>query len=813
MRPFILIGWLLVSIGHTLQADVAFDTESLHISLNSKGWITSIYDKRLGQEYLVASEALPLLSIRVKGVLQRPNSLVLKGSNMQLKYPDQQHTAEIEVVNRTSYLVFTLRNISNQNNVELVIWGPFPTTINETVGECVGVVRNKSFALGIQALNPKTLGGYPSAENDIEPSYNIFASGNPVDLQATEKVEKLYRGQTAKIMPYGSVLQAYTRNRNQSRVIAQWEHDHYTAPAYADGGVQGTSIALFGCAPEQVLKTISAIEIQEGLPHPLLHGEWAKTSREATASYLIANFGERNLDTALALTRKAGLKYLYQGDPFENWGHFDLKKDLFPHNWGSLKHCVERAAIQGIHLGVHTLSNFITTNDAYVTPVPDPRLAKVGTSILVNDLSPEDTEIEIGDPRFFNQMKNNTLQAVMVGNELIRYRAVSTQAPWKLLDCVRGAFKTKPSLHRRGAEVGKLMDHPYKVFLSDASLSAEIARNLASLFNETGLRQTSFDGLEGSWSSGMGQYARILFTKSWYEHLSPALQGQVINDASNPAHFNWHINTRYNWGEPWYAGFRESQLQYRLMNQDFYRRNFLPAMLGWFSLSAKTTLEDVEWLLARAAGFEAGFAFNVSLENVDKNGQQEAIFNAINTWESARMVDAFSELQKQKLMDIHQEFHLEKISPQHWSLIPLVFKTFNHMVHTKQPGEPTGSTYALDQPFPAQPLQFTLQQIISGDHPGGKIDRIILEINQNDPLQIPVNLEKDHRLVLNQSGELHIYSAEGHHLRQIPWSEKISPLPTGENRLHFEAKMVGSESALLKLIVKIVGTPEDVFAK
>ncbi|MBK6947042.1 MAG: hypothetical protein IPH16_02225 [Haliscomenobacter sp.] len=43
--------------------------------------------------------------------------------------------------------------------IDKVVWGPFATTIGETVGEIVGVVRNGQFALGIQSLNVKTVGG------------------------------------------------------------------------------------------------------------------------------------------------------------------------------------------------------------------------------------------------------------------------------------------------------------------------------------------------------------------------------------------------------------------------------------------------------------------------------------------------------------------------------------------------------------------------------------------------------------------------------------------------------------------------------
>ena len=64
---------------------------------------------------------------------------------------------------------------------------------------------------------------------------------------------------------------------------------------------------------------------------------------------------------------------------FETWGHFRLGPD-FPGGREGLRNAVERAEVRGVVVGVHTLSNFITTNDPFVTPVPDPRLARVWTS-------------------------------------------------------------------------------------------------------------------------------------------------------------------------------------------------------------------------------------------------------------------------------------------------------------------------------------------------------------------------------------------------------------------------------------------------
>jgi len=77
------------------------------------------------------------------------------------------------------------------------------------------------------------------------------------------------------------VLQAYCRNRSSDRVIANWGYEKYLAPAYSDGGVIGSKIALFACPAAHALETMGAIEVAEGLPHPMLDGVWAKVATNA----------------------------------------------------------------------------------------------------------------------------------------------------------------------------------------------------------------------------------------------------------------------------------------------------------------------------------------------------------------------------------------------------------------------------------------------------------------------------------------------------------------------------------------------------
>lgn len=644
-------------------------------SINATGAFSSIASN--GHNLLAPKQPAPVLSIRVAGKLHPPNHAAwnMAGNTLTLDYDGIGAKAVVGVRTKPTHVTFQLITLHTAQHVELVLWGPYPTVIGDLVGEVVGVVRDSKHAVGIQALNVKTLGGYPCQADDIQPNFRADDPGIYTGLPAALKKRQLWRGTTARHMPFGSTLQAYCRNRDRKRIISNWGYKKFVALPYEDGGVVGSKIAVFAGPATEALPTLGEIEVAEGLPHPMMDGKWAKTAWGATSSYLIVDFGESTIDEAIEMTRRAGLKYLYHSSPFKTWGHFKLKPHLFPHGWDGFRECLAKARKAGLGVGFHTLSNFITPNDPYVTPRPDPGLAQVGTSSLTTDIDEATTEVPVADPTWFQ--KKTTLNTVVIGEELVRYEGVSAKAPWWLMKCQRGAWGTKPAPHHKGDDVGKLMDHPYKVFLTDVVLSKEVARNIAAFCNDTGAMQLSLDGLEGNWSTGMGQYGCSLFTDTWYDALKPMLKGHVINDASNPHHFTWHIATRYNWGEPWYSGFRKSQTLYRFKNQLFFTRNLLPRMLGWFALRPGTTVEDAEWLCARAAGYDAGFALATSFESkaeessgkvsgMDK--EKAAIFEVINQWETARQGRAFPGSVKPALQDVNREFRLKKVGPGEWAL-------------------------------------------------------------------------------------------------------------------------------------------------
>lgn len=796
--------YILVLTGFSLSCNLnkpieTIEAGEIQLLLDNKGFIYSILDKNKND--LLLEDKTPLLSVRINGEITYPDHLqsAKVPNTLKLKYDSIEVLISYSV--HEDYVRFSLDSVSHFDIIELAIWGPYPLTVRKNIGETIGVVSNDEIAIGIQSLNPKTLGGYPWNENDCMPQIDIFDGNDFSDLSEKGKRYVLYRVEAAKPVEGGSSLQCYCRNRNKERFIENWGQKNYISPVFEDGGIIGSSIAFFACNPNRILEVIGRIEIEEDLPHPMIDNEWGKLSPLANSAYLILDFGEDNIDKAIDITQKAGLKYLYHSGPFSSWGHFELKEDQFPNGYAGLRSCVDKAEKNGIHIGVHTLSNFITTNDPYVTPIPDTRLGKVGSSFLNSDIVKDQTEIQIKNPDFFNDFNKNNLKTVIIGEELIRYGSVSDSFPYVLQDCQRGAFNTIRSTHKAGQKISKLSDHAYKVFLTDPELGMEVAQNIADLFNQTGLRQISFDGIEGNRSTGMGNYGEILFASEWYNNLDDDIKRHLIADASRTSHYFWHIYTRMNWGEPWYAGFRESQTEYRLKNQPYFKRNLMPAMLGWFQMKAETSLEDIEWLLARSAGFDAGFAFVTYYKAIQDNGLSDEIFKQIGLWEDARINDRFSEEQKLLMQDISNEFSLVELEGKEY-LIP--YSVFRNELsdQDKQPGEPAYIPLDISNPGEEQYMNFILTAV------NGSISNIILEIDNYKIIEFPFILRDSQTAKFFGEDEVIIYDKNWQVLENYFIDKELLKIRQGEHSLKIDCNLTGNEDSRLKTEIRLKGIPQ-----
>lgn len=803
-----LIGIMFVSCSNRNEI-IELETSAFLLSIDNTGSIVKMLDKDSGNNYLSNDTTAAILSIKVDGEIQKPISAeALDADNLLLlKYPNKNEI-KIQYVINEAYLKFELLTATNLENIELVIWGPYPLTIDKVIGETIGVVQGENFAIGLQALNAKTLGGFPWTDNDCMPQINIFNQDDYTDMsEGGGKDYVLYRVEAAKPTKFGSSLQAYCRNRNKERVIKNLNHEYYVSPIYDDGGIINSKIALFGTSKKEILPTIEKIELKEGLPHPMLEGEWGKISKAGNRAYIIYAFSEETIDRAIEITKQSGLKYLYHPGLFKNWGHFDLRKGMFPNGEEGLRKCVAIAEENGITVGTHTLSNFITTDDKYVTPIPDRRLGIVGKSLLTEKISRSQKSITIEESKFFSQYKNNSLKTVRINDELIRYARVSEEKPWKLLDCERGAFGTKKSSHSKDDEVIKLADHPYKVFLTNPELSLEVSKNIAELWNRTGMRFISFDGLEGNRSTGMGNYGEILFALNWYNNLNDELKQNLVTHASRTTHYFWHLYTRMNWGEPWYASFRESQVSYRMKNQAYFQRNLMPGMLGWFQLKPETSIEDIEWMLTRSAAYNAGYAFVVSDKTLEANKHSDKILPLISEWEKVRLADLFSDEHVEKMKDMKTEYTLNTIDESNWDLTEVYSNKFSHTKKTLQPGEPLFSTFNFSNPTENKKVNFIIKAVKC------EINSIVLEFDNYKTIKLPINLKENETIKYEGGDKAVVYSPSWEKIKEVDIKESNMKLKKGEHTVTFDCKFKGNEDSEAKLEIRLFGKSEKLSLK
>jgi hypothetical protein len=746
------------------------NTSAFTLGIDEQGRIRSW--KSSSGEYAVQADPGVLLQIVENDKPVRPVRAIFDKETITLRYPDGK-TAKMQVINKQSYLTFKLIGISD--GVDAVIWGPFNTVIKDTIGGAVGVVRSAGFAIGIQCLNNKTSGGELVNEEGA-----VFD-----------------RGSTATPKPFGSSLQAFSVDRSRDRKITVWGHwPDVPVKGIADGGLTGSSIALFGCRPGAVLSVIKTIIEQQGLPYAQWKNEWIKQSPAPGLPYLITTFSESNIDTFLGYAKRMGLAGVYHEDPFDSWGHFTLKKSLFPHGIAGFKACVDKAHAMGLRLGFHVLSNFITTNDAYVTPVPDPRLAGAGSDTLAGDVTADATEIPV-ESSFYFSMRSD-LNSVMIGDEIVRYMDVTKTPPYRLTGCVRGAFGTRSAAHKAGGLVTRLMDHPYKVFFPNWQLQQEMAGNIARFIRETGADQMDFDGHEGTYATGMGDLSFATFAEEVFKQAGHP----VIFGSSRSNHDFWRIDSYLNWGEPWYGGFRESQSDQRIANQKFYEENYLPNMLGWFLITAQTTPDDIDWMLARAAGFNAGYAL-VLRQNAFANVHMDEIIDRINIWTEVQRKGLFSPEQRAWLKDPANDVSLSAKGGK-WTIQRSRKFVFEYEAKVLQPGQPTYSSWDFDNAESSQVPGIMLTA--SGAE--GTVSNPVIEIDNAFRMAIPITLSAGQSLVIGDTSAASLYDEKGRFLRLVPLDRKLPELNTGKHTITLDAVMDANAPVKAKMVLKLLEDKE-----
>lgn len=774
--------------------NVNLKTRSTQIGIDNEGYFSSIQVE--GKDILHKGK-YPLVTVCADNKLITPTKMSVSGSQLKLTMSDG---GTITLKQKQSDVCITLEATNVPDKYEVFLFGPLAVNINEVVGDVVGVAQGEGVAFGIQALNIKTNGGIPDEYGKLVTETYGY-SGKSAELSVASIPD--FKLAAADISD-GTVFHfsARRRNKQEYRKVQQIEKSLVLPVEGADGPIKGAKIAFFGSKNTDALARIGEIEVEQGLPHPMFDSEWGKTSRAAMKSYLISDFSEDNLDMILDKAKIAGFDYIYHSGPFLDWGHFNWDPKFTIEGDEGVKKMVDKAKAQGIAMGVHTLSNFTTTNDAYVTPVPSDHLLKQGVLTLASDLDKEQTDIQIMKSDLFSMPMS--LNAMQIEKELITYGSMEDQGDTYLLkDCKRGAYGTTASAHLQKAPLYKLWDYPYKTLFPDLVLQDKFADRLAEIMNKTGLRQISFDGLEGCSYTGQDEYANSRFVYRFYNQLDH----NVLNDASRLSHNLWHIHTRMNWGEPWGEAMRTGQVENRIKNQAFFQRNLFPRMLGWFLIRLAdrnfecSSLEDLEWALSESAGFDAGYAMTINSNTLRRHGQIDKLLEAIKNWDTLREAEAFSDEQKARLRDPQTEWHLEKTDEQHYNLYPLhISKHFRCNLAEMQPGQPGGADWSWSSPYEST---YAIRLKVDGDG-------TIKDPSFTTPkgvIKFPCEISDRQYLLYTFDGKAVVTDKNYNVISEVtPQGNAL--LPAGSSAIAFSCEQISEDApeVIIRYITK--GTPE-----
>jgi hypothetical protein len=776
---------LMISLwmGGSVIGQVSWKAGGLMMEISQNGEVITMADAGSGVNYVPGGQPGHLVRVKSGKRELHPSSVSIQNHVLQLTY-GEGIALHVQATATRDYIRFEIIRVVRPEAIEAILWGPFNTLIGETIGEVVGVVRNSDFAIGMRALNPKTVGGKLQNEEGVTHS-SASISGSAASAEA-----------------FGSALQAFCLNQTLDRVIRVWHHhNHCPVAGLRDYTMEGSAIAIFGTSPDKALHVIGRINQAEGLPYPMIDGEWIRASQATGRPYLITGFTEENFDEMLELTERLGFYSIYHEHPFETWGHFDLIRAQFPNGREGMRRIVEKAKAKNIRVGVHTLSNFITTNDRFVTTDLNSGLMAAGVSLLEQDIDETTTDIVVDGHEYFAQV--STLNSVRIGNEIIRYQEVTSEKPYTLINCVRGAYDTRPSTHKKGDRVSKLMDFPYRTLFPDWEMQDRLIQNLADFFNETGVSHMDFDGHEGACYTGRGDYAINHFADAFLRRVNHV----VVNGSSVINHFYWNHNSYINWGEPWYASFRESQSEHRFRLQPFFERNYMPPMLGWFLVSPDTRVEDVEWMMSVAAGYQAGYALVLRDSAYKNNPDIDKIIETIVLWEEAKQSRIFSDGQRAAMRDPENDFRLRKVSGNEWVLQGFDQFRFEHQRKELQPGEPTHSLWEFSNA--GEPQMMQLQLLVTGDD-AAEVENLEIEVDRFFRLKVPVSMKRGQTLVWDGSKEMVLYSDKGRFIRTIQVDRELPELKTGRHTIVLDAAIMKGVEPGIRGTVKLKGKVETI---
>ena len=434
---------------------------------------------------------------------------------------------------------------------------------------------------------------------------------------------------------------AVTLEDFESPVSPFWSSPQTTlgARTYARHGIQPARFGVLISRSVELRDAVHDFELAAGLPSPEPGGQWNKVSPWIHHSYFfLTRFRESQFDEALAIARRGGFHTILidQHSWCRSTGHFDIRKDHFPDGLEGLARTVRRFKDAGFRVGLHLLAASIDSNDAYLTPVPDPRLVKGATVKLAADIDLTTDFIPAAEaPEMFPAEDGGYKgggTVLQIGEELIRYTERSLRAPFGFKGCRRGYLGTRAAAHHGGDAAAHLVRaYGYHMFDMDTTLLDEVATNFARVADACDIDMLYFDGSERL--QGDHWYYNARLHKAYYDKLK---NRNLLFQASSASHYSWHLLARSASADG--HDDLKGYLDERSPLFASFGRSGMPLDIGWYyGYDPKETPDMFEYVLGATIGYDSSMSFQVSVEAAGRHPFMGGILDTIGRYERLRL--------------------------------------------------------------------------------------------------------------------------------------------------------------------------------
>jgi len=422
-------------------------------------------------------------------------------------------------------------------------------------------------------------------------------------------------------------------------------------------GILPAGCGLVACSTAEFMSAVAAFERAAGLPSPRPGGAPGKESVASRRSYLfIRRLHEADTPHVAAWARRGGMgSVLIGGSWSRTAGHHEVDTRFFPEGVTSLSRAVRTLHDAGPAVGLHLLGAAVHVADPYVTPKPDPRLVKNARGTLASDLAKDATTIPLTAPPTGFPPSDGGYRGdgttVQVGDEIIAYGGISTDPPFGLLHCERGAHGTKVSAHSVGAEVAHLQrSYGYYLHDLDSTLADEVLGRVCAVADSTNIDMLYIDGSERL--QGEQWYYNGKLLEKYYKGLK---NPNVFLQASAWSPWSWHHISRMASADG--HGDVKGYLDERTPSFARYRDHFMAIDCGWYYLyDRKVTVDQFDYILQRCLGFDASISLQTDPHQLQTHPEAPAIFDLINLYERVRLSGTVDDTTKELLREPKREY-------------------------------------------------------------------------------------------------------------------------------------------------------------